>query len=662
VPIDLRRVVYAAVVFWSALLLLLVQPLLTKAILPWFGGSAGVWTTSMLFFQTTLLFGYCYAHLLNHRLSLHQQVTVHCILLAVSVLALPLNPSSIWKPTGGEDPSPKILGLLITASGLPYFLLATTSPLLQSWYSRAFQNRMPYRLFALSNLGSLVALLAYPVTIEPYLPVHAQLAAWSFGYVVFAAFCAGAAVLSWRNATTESTAERPEIMQALGWLALATCPSVLWLAVGNKLSQEVAAVPFLWILPLALYLLSFVLSFDGDGWYRPALFRWLVPLAWIGFVVVVSRRGDIKWSALGLCASLFVCCMFCHGELARLRPEPRMLTAYYLIIAAGGALGGFFVSIVAPRLFTDYLEFPVAILGTVLLALWLLYGFPAKRTWRVGGTAALATIAALTMQSNGLDQDVHLRNFYGTLRVFASGSHENAFKALYNGAIQHGIQFTHAGHSRTPTTYYGPASGAAIVLDELMKRGPVHVGVIGLGVGTMATYGRPGDRYRFYEINPDVVHLANAAFRFLRESHAATEVIQGDARLSLEREQPQEFDLLVVDAFSGDSIPVHLLTTEAMAQYFRHLKPGGAVAVHVTNNHLDLAPVVAKVASHHNARALLIHNSAEEQRRINSSSWVVVTRDADLPRKLEWLSSPIRTNSRLRLWTDDYSNLLFILK
>jgi hypothetical protein len=659
-----RRILYAVVVFWSALLLLLVQPVITKAILPWFGGSAGTWTTSMLFFQLLLLAGYLYAHLLNRYLTLKRQVAIHAGLIVLALALLPARPSSAWKPNGADDPLFYILGLLTTSIGLPYFLLSTTSPLLQSWYSRTFHTELPYRLFSVSNLGSLVALLCYPILLEPLLPVHMQLVSWTLGFVVFGALCIGAAIMSYRNATVEHLEAVPEWRRIWTWLALATCPSILWLAVANQMSQDVAAVPFLWILPLALYLLSFILCFDRDKWYRPRLYKWILPAAWIGITVVVAEQGylNIKWTVALLPAALFVCCMFCHGELARLRPASRELTSYYLTISAGGALGGVFVAIVAPRVFTSYLELPIGVLGTVILALWLLYRLETKRLVRVGVTVAAACVAVVATQSTGMDHAINLRNFYGTLRVAEGGSADQAHRALYNGTIQHGVQFLSPERSRIPTTYYGPASGAAIALTSLAERGPVRVGVIGLGVGTMAAYGRPGDSYQFYEINPSVIHLANSDFRYLKESRAETSVVQGDARLSLEREQPRNFDLLVVDAFSGDSIPVHLLTREAFELYFRHLQPDGAIAVHVTNKHLDLAPVVQKAAEALGAHASLIHNSSESDRKIYSSSWVIVTKTRTLDGLLGPLSSPIRHNPRLRLWTDDYSNLLYILK
>jgi hypothetical protein len=538
-------------VFWSALLLLLVQPVLTKAILPWFGGSAGVWTTSMLFYQCVLLLGYAYAHLIARRLAPGAQALLHVTLLIGSLLLLPLHPSSAWKPSAADDPVTRILGLLMSTAGLPYFLLASTSPLVQSWFTRT-QTGTPYRLFALSNVGSLISLLAYPVVIEPLLSGRNQMLSWSLGYAGFVALCSTAAILSRKGEPLPAIRFSLD-GRAWTWLALAMCPSVLWLAIANHLSQDVAAAPFLWVLPLGLYLLSFVLCFDREGWYRPRVFRWLLPVAWIAVMVAVSQQGylNMKESLFLFSIALLIMSVFCHGELARLRPEPAELTAYFLTIAAGGALGGAFVGLIAPRLFTEYLELPIGILGSVMLALWLLYRFPAKRVLRVGAATTVAVFVAVALPDASPRHHVRLRNFYGTLQVSELGAADAAYRTLYNGTIKHGVQFVSPDRSRWATSYYGPASGVAILIAKL-RTGPMRVGVIGLGAGTLAAYGQPGDIFRFYEINPAVIDLAQVEFRYLRESAAKIEVAPGDARLSLEREEPESFDVLSVDAFSGD--------------------------------------------------------------------------------------------------------------
>jgi hypothetical protein len=658
VNIPAKRLIYAATVFWSALLLLLVQPILTKFILPWFGGSAGVWTTSMLFYQTLLLLGYGYAHLTTRMLPPRAQMVLHVVLLLASLALLPIHPSAAWKPTAADDPTLRILGLLLTTVGLPYFLLAATSPLVQSWFTRT-QPDTPYRLFALSNVGSLISLVAYPVAVEPLLSSRNQLLSWSIGFTAFVVLCAIAALQTHGRsvAIPPFTLDR----RAWTWLALSACPSVLWLSFANHLSQDVAAAPFLWILPLSLYLLSFVLCFDREGWYRPRLFRWLLPLAWISVTLAVSQQGylSLRESLVLFSLALLILCIFCHGELARLRPDPSELTGYFLTIAAGGALGGIFVGLIAPRIFTEYLELPIGLLGSMMLGLWLLYRFPTKRVLRVGAATTAAVVVAIALPDASSRHRVKVRNFYGTLQVSELGAADAAYRSLFNGTIKHGVQFISPERSRWPTTYYGPASGAAIAINKL-RRGMMRVGVIGLGTGTLAAYAQPGDSYQFYEINPAVIDFAQVEFRYLRESPGEMKIVPGDARLSLERESPQLFDVLVVDAFSGDSIPVHLLTVEAMRLYFHHLAPTGAIAIHVTNKYLDLAPVVERVAKEVSAAALLIHNSSESLKKIESSSWVIVTKNSKLASELGFLASPIR-GAKL-LWTDDYSNLFRILK
>jgi hypothetical protein len=659
--LDLDRLLYGITVFVSAVLLLLVQPILTKAILPWFGGSAGVWTSSMLFFQLLLLLGYLYAHILARRVPVRTQAIIHLGLLITSVLLLPVRPSAAWKPQSGNDPLPQILGLLLTTVGLPYFVLSTTSPLLQSWFAQRTKLVLPYRLFAISNLGSLVALLSYPAAMEPLLSTRWQLTAWSSAYVFFAVLCGTAAWQGLGIRTTEQVGES-EHARVWMWLALAACPAVLWLAVANHLSQDVAPVPFLWVLPLSLYLLSFVLTFDHDRWYRPRFYKYALPISWIAVFLGVREAGfiNIKYSVLIFASALFLCCMFCHGELARRKPHTGELTTYYLTIAAGGAIGGAFVGVAAPRVFNEYLELPLAILATMLLSLWLLYGFAFKRVARIGAVALAGTVAALVTRGTALGNAINLRNFYGTLQVSDAGEANARYRALFNGTIQHGVQFLSSGRSRQPTTYYGPDSGAAIALKYLRKAGAVRVGMVGLGVGTFAAYAEPGDVFRFYEINPEVIAIANSRFRYLRDSLGTTEIVPGDARLSLEREPPQQYNLLALDAFSGDSIPVHLLTREAFALYLRHLAPGGALAIHTTNKHLRLEPVVKKLADVYGARSYLIVNGRDDAEKVFSSSWVIVTKNQELGDRIGYLANTIHGDAAV--WTDDYSNLLGVLR
>lgn len=625
----------------SSLLLFLVQPMLAKAILPTFGGSAGVWVTAMLFFQTMLLAGYLYAWLLTRLAHRRLQGAIHVVLLLGSLAMLPVKPHL---QLATSSPSLSILVVLFASVGLPCFVLSSTSPLLQSWYSGTF----PYRLFALSNAASGLGLLSYPFLIEPQLGAKVQLQGWSGAYVVVV-FAIGAAALmpaeAGAIADAGATARRP-----LVWIALAACGSALWLAVANHLSQEVAPVPLLWVLPLSLYLLSFILCFEGRNWYRPALFRWLLPLAWAAAGYRVARPGGIVTEISAFSAALFVWCMFCHGELARVKPQNRSdLTFFYLMLALGGALGAVFVAIVAPNAFRAYLELPIGIIASVLLALPMLYGVVSKaRLIRLGVVAVAAFAIAVRFQA-GAGVIVQTRNFYGALQVSDSGTGEDAFRSLYNGRTLHGVEFLLPSRSRAPTTYYGPESGAG----QLLKAdGPSRrVGIVGLGAGTLAAYGRSGDFYRFYEINPAVVEIAQRSFRFLDTSRARIDLVTGDGRLALEMEPANDFDAIVLDAFSDDSIPVHLLTQQAFATYFRVLRPNGVIAIHLTNRYLDLNPVVQSLAASFGKRAMRVHNEADAPQQILAADWALVYRESTVS------SHPTR-----RPWTDDYSNLFQVIK
>jgi SAM-dependent methyltransferase len=550
--------------------------------------------------------------------------------------------------------------------GLPYFLLAANSPLQQSWYAGAGPGRrFPYRLFALSNAASLGALLAYPVLIEPFFSLRQQFAWWSGGYVVFALGCGILAVRhGWAKKSAGPGAGRPEVSAAVLWVALAACASALWLAVANYLSQEVAAIPFLWLLPLSLYLLSFILCFEGHGWYRPRLFRWLLPLAWaaVGYRLAwPGNGGSLVVEILIFSAVLFVCAMFCHGELARGKPEPHQgLEFFYLTVALGGALGAVFVGVVAPNCFSTFLELPVGIVASVLLALRLIYGYTWRRLLR---TAVIATAAlAVTGRVRPTGQDVaHARNFYGVLQVSDTGEGENAVRTEYSGRTLHGIEYLAPDRSRLATAFYGPESGGGLVLTS--ARIPhSRVAIVGLGAGTLAAYGRAGDHYRFYDINPAVTEFARRDFRFLAESAAATDVVLSDGRLALEREPLGSFDAIVLDAFSDDSVPVHLLTKEAFEMYFRRLQEGGVLAIHITNRYLDLFPVVAALAGALDKEVVLVENAGDPERHIEAAEWAVVSGNHDSLRELAPYTLPVATRRPVRVWTDEYSNLLGVLK
>jgi hypothetical protein len=645
------RALHGATIFIGALLLFLAQPILVRAILPRFGGSAGVWTAAMLFFQIALLGGYVYAWGLTRLRSPRAQGLVHGGLLLSSLATLPMAPGAASE---GAAPAAAIVILLAAAAGAPYFLLSAASPLVQHWSAR---SGIPYRLYAVSNFGSLLALVLYPLALEPWLAVSSQMMVWSAGYAVFVAMAGLSCVLRAREATSEPAArlERPR----WAWIALAACASALWLALAAHLTQDIAPAPLLWVLPLAIYLLTFVLSFASDRWYRPALYRWLLPAAWAGVCASLALQhgtGGLKWRIPVCAGALFVLCMFCHGELARSRPPAKHMAWYYVWVALGGALGALLVAVAAPVLFDSYLELPLAVAASIVLALALLYGYRSRaqiaRLALVGGAAFL-----LTSRIHSPDL-VRVRNFYGALRVRDYPERAGTLRVLYHGSIEHGAQFQDAAAGRRPTAYYGPTSGGGLAIVSAPR--PARVGVVGLGVGALAAYARTGDQFRFYEINPLVIEIARRGFTFLRDSEGQIEIAAGDARLTMQREPPQNYDVLAIDAFTGDAVPVHLLTREAIGVYLRHLRADGILAFHITNKHLDLAPVIAASVEAAGRMALLIHSPGDVERAIHPAMWVLAGNEGALSPFRPYGAAP--GPRRPRVWTDDYSDILAALR
>ncbi len=670
---------FACTIFTSAFLLFLVQPIVAKEILPWFGGSAAVWTTCLVFFQVALLAGYAYSDFTTRKLTPRVQAILHIALLAASLAVLPIIPDASWKPEGTEDPGLRILGLLLATIGLPYFLLATTGPLVQAWFARTLSRGTVYRLFALSNLASMLALLAYPFVLEPWITTAVQAKTWSFGYALFALLCTASALYSLRHAAAPAAtaagaspaledAPAPGRFDLFLWLALSAMGSWMLLAITNHITQNIASIPFLWLAPLALYLLTFILCFESDGWYQRSLL--LGPTAVVlGFCAWGLQTSDvtldIKIAVPLYLTGLFMLCMFFHGELAKMRPPPRHLTLFYLMISLGGALGGMFVGLVAPRIFPTYFELGLGFVVAAILATITLRKLPFF-VWII--PLALAGVCGYfwTEQINQLKTDTRImvRDFYGTLRTKDIGTAESddGVRRLIHGVILHGEQYLKPARRNEPTTYYGADSGVVLAIKNTSQDNQ-SVGVIGLGTGTLAVWGKRGDSYHFYDINPQVIDIAKSEFTFLKDSKASIEISLGDARLSLEREAPHEFDVLVVDAFSSDSIPVHLITKEAMAVYLKHVKPGGAIVFHVTNRFLTLAPVVKRIADELGLHTALVVDDAEES-GFSKTDWVIVTRDKSLVEKeaIAQKSTGIDPIPGLRLWTDDFNNLFQILK
>jgi hypothetical protein len=676
--------VYGFAVFSGAFLLFQVQPIIGKFILPWFGGAPAVWTTCLLFFQILLLGGYGYAYLSARWLKPRAQVVVHIVFLAAAIATLPITPDSSWKPQTLIDPTLRICALLGFSLGLPFFVLSATAPLLQNWFRLTQSGVTPFRLYALSNMGSLLALLSYPILVERWLSRANQTLFWSVGLVTCGLSCAIAGFLVWRTAGRPVSTVAPEKVcpPATGdlilWLLFPACSSLLLLAVTNKICQDLAPIALLWVLPLSVYLLSFVLCFNSARLYHRS---WFGPLLLLCLVVAGAiLSGAVTFSAqaqvLVFLATLFICCLVCHGEVYRLRPGPIHLTLFYLIISAGGALGGVFVALIAPRIFSDFFEFHLGLVtcGGLFLFALARASFRLRSSWLrfawLGGVAALVGLAFVLWKSIHLDDALRVyrsRNFYGVLNVYR---HEFPNPAgnlieLVHGRVAHGVQFLQSARSRTPTLYYSVDSGVGKALAVLAQK-QRRVGVIGLGAGTIAAYMRLGDEICFYEINPEVEKIARKYFTFLGECAGGATVVLGDARLSLENEPDQNFDLLALDAFNSDAIPVHLLTREAFAVYQRHLKPDGVLAIHVSNLSLNLEPVVQDLAREFGYDTQVVDQpKSDEAEGILPSSWMLLSRNSQFihaPTIAAASRPSVDLPSKGKVWTDEFNGLFAVIR
>lgn len=724
----------ATTIFLSAFLLFQVQPIISKMILPWFGGGPAVWTACMLFFQVTLLGGYAYAHFLERLPSPSWRMGVHLALIVVAACTLPITPHASWKPVDGTQPTWRILLLLAGNVGLPYFVLASTGPMVQAWFSRLVPDRSPYRLYALSNVGSLGALLTYPFVFEPLLTTNWQGGIWSAAFAVFAVLCGSLAWATFRagrqpsaaadgndasadqvveipphvdepgqaslaaspTATAFTPTAAPTFDRRLAWLLLPALASMMLLAITNHVCQDVAVVPFFWVVPLGLYLLTFIICFDSAIWYRRRIFS-LVTIAAIVLLAVTQLdsqvetwlakinitfdisgyTGDLVVEAGTYLGVLFLICMVCHGELVRSKPPTQWLTSFYLMVSAGGALGGIFVALICPQVFSTHLELGIGLVASFMLAMGVVWDdfwttWPISRLWGkglafAGGFLLLVFVVRAQFESLNSDALFSIRNFYGVLSVEEMYDDDpyNHIRRLLNGRILHGSQFLSPERKKEATTYYNPDSGIGMAITHLVTPGPLRVAVVGLGTGTIASYGRPGEVYTYYEINPNVVRLANEYFTFLQDCDAEVNILLGDARISMEKQTPQHFDIIALDAFSGDAIPAHLLTKEAFDEYFRHLAPNGIIAVHISNRHLDLTAVVGGIADHLRVPAVKIEWSESEFVGEASSDWILLTHNNDFLHSPEIIvvAEPLDgTYDPIPLWTDQYSNLFQILE
>ncbi len=683
--------------FVGAFLLFLVQPMLGKVLLPWFGGAPMVWAACMLAFQALLLFGYWYAHRLSREAS-QRQANVHVAMLLVSLLFLPVLPGLDAAPQGGWSPLLSIIGLITTSAALPFIVLAATSPLLQRWYVDVYPDRPPWRLYALSNTGSLLALVTYPFLVEPLLDLPQQSMLWSGIYLLYVT---GFAYTARRYRAGHYQLQAPKRTSAMGlhtrlrWLLLAAIASAMLLITTTELSQDVAVLPFMWVMPLALFLLTFIIAFDSDRWYRRYPVALLCLLSITALLISDSRaildfHARIRWQLplardlwlfTGLHLSvLFFLCLICHGELARSRPRREQLTTFYLTIATGGALGSLVIAGLMPLLSSRYLEARLALIVAALVAAILSLRC---LNWRrpdskfagglvlavagIGLTGWVQWQVAITDWPD--NNESSWRNFYGVISLRHQDREDPLAHrvTLVHGRIDHGSQLQAAQRGLWATDYFAAGSGLGRTFAWLHEHRSesLNVAIVGLGAGTIAAYGRQGDEFRFYELNPLVEHVARNHFSFLSLSPAQTSVVLGDARLSLAGEVRKDVDFLILDAFNSDAIPLHLLTREAFRIYTKKMATGGIIAIHVSNLHLDLAPMIAATAGELGWRGIELDYDGGEEVYVSGSTWVVLSRDATVLQELTQQASALWLRRDLTggpVMTDRFSNLFDLLR
>jgi hypothetical protein len=715
-------VLFAGVLFLNALLLFWVQPLFAKMVLPVLGGSPSVWTTCMLFFQAALLVGYAYGHAGLRWFGIKRQAAIHSVIVWVPLLLLPIQVTRVGAALATQHPITWLLTIVATTVGLPFVVLASTAPLLQRWFAVANRGSSdPYWLYAASNAGSLVALLAFPMLFEPLLPAQAQASIWKVSYGIVAALlttCAlvvirrGASAAEVTHAADETASRepKPSARDRMQWLALSFAPSTLMLGVTTYVSTDVAAVPLLWVLPLSCYLLTFIVAF---GWFSDTAFsftrrmlpRVLLPLM---FVVLIGLPVP-TWIAIPLHIAAFtVLALLCHGELARNRPGVRHLTEFYLWLAAGGVMGGVFNTLIAPQLFTSVAEYPIAIAVACLLcvsrerfvetvsnprrlarpalaaamAAALLIG---ERLTSVPSVPIMALLGAPVMMGVSVARDsarfaltiagllgalllgnavapveggrvmAAERTFFGVYRIRTD---KNNLVLLAHGTTTHGAQVV-GDRNPEPLTYYHRKSPIGQVFGALGSAA-TSVGVIGLGSGTLAAYAQPGSSWSFYEIDATVERIArdDRYFHYLARCGSQCSVVLGDARLTLAQRNVAH-DVLVLDAFSSDAIPMHLLTTEALQTYESRLTPNGILAFHISNRHIRLRPVIARLARDRGLTAIgQIDSAVDMSRGLAASEWVIMARNPAVLGRFtadsRW--KRLEADDR-RAWSDDFSNI-----
>ena len=725
----LEPLLYAATLFVSALLLFSIQPMFAKMVLPKLGGAPAVWSVAMVFFQTVLLAGYGYAYVLNRLLSPRWAAMFHLLLLGITAMMLPIAIAPGWGVPPQDGTALWLFGLFAVSIGLPFFTLSASAPLLQSWFASSGHKQAgnPFVLYAASNLGSFAALFAYPVIIEPFLTLKTQTAAWSIGFALLAVLLSFVGLLTARALPAAVQAEAVDdvsasVFERMRWIALAAVPSGLVIAVTAYLTTDIAAAPFLWVVPLAIYLLTFVAVFRERPWIAHANVVRFVPFAVAPLAVSLIGGEKVFWlTSIALNLVVFaLLTLMCHGELYARRPSPRRLTEFYLCTSFGGVIGGGFAGLLAPQIFNGNYEYPILIALALLCmpglvtggsrkalteaAPWLVASAALALVWYVTRFQPSATLelpfqvllallaAAMLFQRQrpmrffglvilsfsvtalwrpGIAPIETARSFFGVHKV--AEVNDGRARLLYHGTTIHGAQRlrnddgTPVSGPLLPQTYYYPGGPFAEAIGAVRAaRGSLnHVAVVGLGTGTLACHSKGNEHWTFFEIDPEVIRIARDPRRFEFLSRCAPEspVIAGDARLTLEA-SADRYDLIVLDAFSSDTIPVHLLTREAVAGYLSKLSPHGVLLLHISNRHLDLTPVVAKVAQSLGLAAFVREDRSAGDLLTTlkaDARLVVLTRDAADAGSVAGNWMPLRPDQSSALWTDDYSNILGIM-
>ncbi len=691
---------FAFQIFLSAFLLFQIQPIVARFILPSFGGASNVWTICLVFFQVFLLIGYLYAYLLDRWLPPVKQALVHSALVAMAIVVfLPID-FNIASDIDQHAPHRGIVLLLLASVGLPYALISSSGPLFQSWFRSRYPNNDTYRLYALSNVGSLLGLLSYPFLIEPLLTLGKQSLLWSIGFGIYFLWTLTCFWSLRRANPVEAQPDVPDSRSPLSatlsaknivsWIFLAGTATTLLLATTNKITMDVASIPFLWVLPLSLYLITFIISFDKPKWYDRSIFiPLLLAACLLGLLMLqIELKLSIYFQIGSYLIIMFVGCMVCHGELYRLRPNALLLTRYYLFISFGGAIGGIFVALIAPLLFNDYFELHLSWVALLIVATLCVFPISYFRKNRLNTAVQVSWVLCAVVYSfllftvaKSLRSDVvyQVRGFYGVLKVSDTRLTEkntngaDRYLTLSHGSTQHGrLYFDNETPLFLPTAYYTHNSGVGMAISNHPQADQtgLDVGVVGMGVATISALCTQCKSISFYEIDPNILAVERdwfANLEMLNEHGVESNVYLGDGRQLLESQiangMDKQYDVLAIDAFSSDSIPVHLLTMEAFDIYTRQLRPNGVLAVHVSNRHLDLVNVVSSLASDSGYEAVYIDNTESQSELGVASHWVLMSNDKEFMASFDLSKENIEELAITGFtWTDQYSNLFSVLR